>query len=179
MTIPAQLPPFEPRAAQVHYDLWHGYRRLQRQGQQAAYAFGFGLSYSRFAHSPPTVQLLSEEPLQEQSGGAVEMRLCVTNTGPMAAAEVVQVYLEPPGQRMERPARLLVAFQRLELQPGEQRPLRLRIPLRRLACFAEGRDGFVLEPGLHRLVVARHADDPGLAAELTLPRELVERYWEP
>jgi beta-glucosidase len=42
------------------------------------------------------------------------------------------------------------------------------IPLRRLACFDEARDGFVLEAGRHRLVVARHADDPGLGADLTL-----------
>jgi beta-glucosidase len=81
---------------------------------------------------------------------------------------VLQVYLEPPGLLMERPPRSLVAFQRLELPPGEQRQLSLLIPARQLACFDEGRDGFVLEAGLHRLVLARHADDPGQAVELEL-----------
>ncbi len=160
----AQLPPFEPRAPVVTYDLWHGYRRLQRQGQRAAYPFGFGLSYSRFETSDLAIEQLEGK----QQSKAVGLAMSLRNAGPMAAAEVLQVYLEPPGLLMERPPRTLVSFQRLELQPGEQRRLSLVIPLRRLACFDEERDGFVLEAGRHRLVVARHADDPGLGAELTL-----------
>jgi len=156
----AQLPPFEPRAPVVTYDLWHGYRRLQRQGHRAAYPFGFGLSYSRFETSD-----LASELLEDQE---VRLAVSVRNTGSMAAAEVLQVYLEPPGLLMERPPRTLVAFQRLELERGEQRRISLEIPPRRLACFDEERDGFALEAGRHRLVVARHADDPGLGTELTL-----------
>jgi beta-glucosidase len=161
----SQLPPFEPRAPVVTYDLWHGYRRLQHQGQQAAYPFGFGLSYSRFETHHLAAELLGGELLE---GQGVRLTVSVCNAGTMRAAEVLQVYLEPPGLLMERPPRTLVAFQRLELEPSEQRRLSLEIPLRRLACFHEGRDGFVLEAGPHRLVVARNADDPGLAAELTL-----------
>ena len=156
---PAQLPPFQPRAPQVTYDLWHGYRRLQRHGQRAAYPFGFGLSYASFAVHDLAVS---------EASGAVGLTLTLANTGDVAAAEVLQVYLEPPGALMERPPRTLVGFQRLALEPGEQRSLSLVIPLRRLACFDEARDGFVLEAGRHRLVVARHADDPGLGADLTL-----------
>ncbi|QVL54641.1 MAG: glycoside hydrolase family 3 C-terminal domain-containing protein [Cyanobium sp. M30B3] len=164
-TSEAELPPFQPRAPVVTYNLWHGYRRLQRCGHTAAWPFGFGLSYSRFA--------LRAGPVQQLSGGGegpagVGLTLAVTNAGPMAAAEVVQVYLEPPGRLMERPPRTLVAFQRLELQPGEERQLSLLIPARRLACFDAARDGFVLEAGRHRLVLARHADDPGQAVDLEL-----------
>lgn len=163
-TIPVeerQLPPFEPRAAVVEYDLWHGYRRLQRQGQRAAYPFGFGLSYSRFEITDPQVHLKSDL-------AAVELAVSVRNLGAMTAAEVVQVYLEPPGTLLERPRRILVAFERLELGAGEPRSLTLVIPLRRLACFDEQRDSFVIEPGVHRLVVAPHVDAPGPAAELLL-----------
>jgi beta-glucosidase len=161
----SQLPPFEPRAPVVTYDLWHGYRRLQHHGQRAAYPFGFGLSYSRFKTHNLTAQLPEGELLADQG-----VRLAVTlhNAGTMTAAEVLQVYLEPPGLLMERPPRILVAFQRLELEPGEQRRISLEIPLRRLACFDAERDDFVLEAGRHRLVAARHADDPGLGVELTL-----------
>jgi beta-glucosidase len=161
----SQLPPFEPRAPVVTYDLWHGYRRLQHQGQRAAYPFGFGLSYSRFETRDLTAELLEGELLE---GQGVRLTVSVRNTGAMTAAEVLQVYLEPPGLLMERPPRTLVAFQRLALEPGEQRRISLEIPLRRLACFDEARDGFVLEGGRHRLVAARHADDPGLGVELTL-----------
>jgi beta-glucosidase len=98
----------------------------------------------------------------------VVLSVTVRNHGPMGAAEVVQVYLEAPGLWVERPRRTLVGFRRLELAAGTCRRLRLAIPLRRLAFFDEARDGFMLEPGDHRLVVARHGEDPGLAVTLRL-----------
>jgi beta-glucosidase len=153
------LPAFEPRAESVVYDLWHGYRRLQRQDHAAAFPFGFGLSYSSFAHGELQAELLGEAAI-------LRVSLTVINSGSMAAAEVVQVYLEPPGQAVERPARTLVGFGRLQLEPGQAQRLELAIPLHRLAYFDEGADAFRLEEGLHRVVVARHAEDPGLAVEV-------------
>ncbi|WP_231597773.1 beta-glucosidase [Synechococcus sp. CBW1002] len=173
-TIPtnaAHLPPFEPRAQQVTYDLWHGYRRLRREGHRAAYPFGYGLSYSRFELADLTAAI---EPQAGEEGELV-VEVTVRNGGAMEADEVVQVYLEPPGRQVERPARVLVGFQRASMAMAEQRRLVLRIPLRRLAYFEESSDGFVLEPGLHRLVVARHAEDAGLALELQVEGRILGR----
>jgi len=161
-----QLPSFEPRAERVRYDLWHGYRRLQRMGESAAYPFGHGLSYSRFAIRDLEAQL--QPAASAAAEGALQLSLTVINEGEMDAAEVVQVYLEPPGLGLERAPRALAAFRRLELPAGERQRLVLTIPLRRLACFDPGRDAFVLEAGVHRLVVARHAEDPGQAVSLAL-----------
>jgi beta-glucosidase len=157
----SHLPVFEPRAERVIYDLWHGYRLLRRQGHAAAFPFGFGLSYSSFSHGDLQAELLVAEQ-------TLRVAITVANTGPMAAAEVVQVYVEPPGQLVERPARLLVGFQRLQLEPGQAARPSLAIPLRRLAYFDENADAFLLEPGLHRLIVARHAEDEGLAVAIQL-----------
>ena len=167
---PRQLPAFEPRARRVRYDLWHGYRLLQRLGAAAAYPFGFGLSYA-------PVLLRSAALLPPEAGtaggGPVLLAVEVVHGGAMAVAEVVQVYLEPPGRLLERPRRTLVAFERLTLQPGEQRRLTLSIPLRQLACFDPTRDAFVLEAGRHQLVVARHAEDPGLVVPVELAAAVV------
>ncbi|CAK6687936.1 Thermostable beta-glucosidase B [Synechococcus sp. CBW1107] len=154
---PAHLPSLEPRALEVPYDLWHGYRRLQRDQHSAAYPFGFGLSYCRFAWSELSLK---------QSQSAVQVALKLHNQGTMRAAAVVQVYLEAPGLQLERPPRTLVAFQRLELERGERRRLELEIPLRRLAVFDPAQDGWVLESGMHRLVVAEHSEHTALAGEL-------------
>lgn len=173
---PEQLPPFEPRATEVVYDLWHGYRRLGRDGERAAYPFGFGLSYSRFELSDPSVSPPRElngelwgEAVAAAPVAGVLVAVTLHNRGAMTAAEVVQVYLEPPGLGLERPPRILVAFERVELAAGEHRRLQLSVPLRRLAVFDEARDGFVIHPGDHRLVLARHVEDPGLALTLPLP----------
>jgi beta-glucosidase len=179
----AHLPPFDPRARRVTYDLWHGYRRLERLGRPAAFPFGFGLSYSCFSHGDVTLERelgLEQEQEQEQehepvAGSALRLGVTVRNTGAMAAEEVVQVYAEPPGRMVERPARTLVGFARVALEAGGEQRLELRIPLRRLAWFDPARDGFCLEAGLHRLRLARHAEDDGIALELLLEEAVVGR----
>jgi beta-glucosidase len=93
----------------------------------------------------------------------------------MAAAEVLQIYLEPPGQAVQRPARALVAFARVPLAAGACQRITLTIPLYRLAFFNIHQDGFQIEAGIHRLVVARHCKDPGLACELALDATFLGR----
>jgi len=127
---------------------------------------GHGLAEVLFGQVSPSGQ--AKARFGEGESGEVELAVSVRNEGAMAAAEVVQVYLEPPGLLMERPERVLVAFQRVELGPGESRRLTLTIPARRLACFDSDRDSFVWEAGPHRLVVAPHAEAPGPAVTVEL-----------
>ena len=164
------LPSFEPRARRVVYDLWHGYRRLGREGHPAAFPFGFGLSYSLFESTQLQAALTQTAQTASPDGdqGAIEVGVLVCNSGAMEAVEVVQIYMEPPGQAVERPARTLVAFARVCLAAGACQRITLEIPLRRLAFFDVHQDGFMVEAGIHRLMVARHSEDPGLAYELRL-----------
>ncbi len=170
-TSPSHLPPFAPRARRITYDLWHGYRLLARDGHPAAFPFGFGLTYSRFRHSGLSAVL-------HQPGGAeaeLRLQLTVHNDGAMAATEVVQVYAEVPGRAMERPLRMLVGFTRVELAPAQCRRVSLQVPLRHLACFDSAQDAFILEDGRHRIVVAQHAEDPGIGVDLLLEARVVGR----
>jgi beta-glucosidase len=159
-TSAAHLPPFDPMARRVRYDLWHGYRRLQHQGRQAAFPFGFGLSYSPVSSSDLQLSLQADEQLQ------VHVRL--SNNGSLDTDTVLQIYGEPPGQQIERPHRLLIGFQRLHLNAGESRLAVVTIALRQLAFFDGEDDCWRLEAGVHRVVVAHHAEDPGLTADVEL-----------
>ena len=171
-----QLPPFEPRARRIVYDLWHGYRRLGRDGQSAAFPFGYGLSYSQFETTELSATLLPSADSNSDNGEpAIALAVTVANSGAMAAAEVLQIYLEPPGQAVPRPARALVAFARVPLAAGTAQRITLTIPLHRLAFFDVHQDGFMVEAGIHRLVVARHCEDPGLACELSLDATFLGR----
>jgi beta-glucosidase len=172
-----QLPPFEPRARRIVYDLWHGYRRLGRDGQAAAFPFGYGLSYSQFETTELSATLMagsdtstdtSTDTSSDAGKPAISLAVTVANSGAMAAAEVLQIYLEPPGQAVQRPARALVAFARVLLAAGACQRITLIIPLHRLAFFDVHQDGFQIEAGVYRLVVARHCENPGLACELLL-----------
>jgi beta-glucosidase len=166
------LPPFDPRARRITYDLWHGYRRLHRERHPSAFPFGFGLSYTAFVHSDLTVELLTGSEVEEH---VMRVRVTVANVGSIAAAEVLQVYGEPPGRVVDRPARMLVGFCCVLLQPGQAEPVQIDVPLQRLAFFDEAADAFALEAGRHRVRVARHAEDDGIGAEIKLEAGLVGR----
>jgi beta-glucosidase len=156
----AHLPPFNPRAHETTYDLWHGYRLLDRDGVEAAFPFGFGLSYTTFGYDDLVVTSTDD-------GLIVDVD--VTNTGAVAADEVVQVYVEPPGVEVVRPRRQLAGFTRVSAAPGVSVRARVSIDRRAVAYFDEGHDAFALEHGEHRVVIARDAQAaPAASTVVTL-----------
>lgn len=156
------LPPFDRDARTIEYDLWHGYRRLARDGHAAAFPFGFGLTYTRFSLS--NLRLSADEVAPD---GVVELVVDVRNTGARDANHLVQVYVGALDGTVERPARELRAFGRLDVPAGETRPLTLTLSVADWAYFDEARDDFVVEPARYRVVAAAHAEDPeALEAEV-------------
>lgn len=154
----ADYPFFDRDARTITYDLWHGYAKLLREGVAPRYAFGHGLSYSRFETRALGVRL---------AGDRIEARMAVRNGGAIAAGHVVLLFAEMPGREAERWPRKLVGFARVDLQPGETRIVGIVVPLLHLMW----RDGarWRLEPGRYRLLAARDAADPHpLAATITL-----------
>ena len=153
---PGDLPFFDRNATEITYDLWHGYRKLARDGAAAAFPFGFGLSYTRFVWSKLR---LAETTLT--AAGTVEATVDVSNTGSRAGEEVVQLYLAALGSRVERAPRELKAFARVALAPGETQTVRLTVPVKDLAYYDKG---WIVEPIEYEAIAARHAEDDGLRA---------------
>lgn len=156
---PQHLPDFDPDATSVDYDLWHGYRRLARDGHAAAFPLGAGLSTTTIQWEGLQVQL---------EGDQLRVSLSLRNDGPRDGIEVVFVFVAPPGQALMRPRRELKGFARVAVPVGETAPVEIAIDLRRLAYWDVEADGFRLEGGTHRVSAARHAEDEGLQAEVML-----------
>jgi len=152
------LPFFDREATRIVYDRWHGYRKLARDGVTAAFPFGYGLSYTTFRHA--NLELASSSLAR---GDTLHATVDVTNTGPVAGDDIVQLYIGARGSRVERAARDLLAFARVSLQPGETRRIALSVPVADLAYFDPGHD-WVVESSDYEATVARHAEDPGLTA---------------
>ncbi len=148
-----QLPFFDRDAKAITYDLWHGYRKLLRDGNEPAFPFGFGLSYTTFACTNLRLARNTLTP-----GEAMEVTVDVSNTGKMAGDDVVQLYVSAIGSRVARAPRELKAFARLSLAPGETRSVRLSVPADALAYYDET-TGWVHEEIDYEVLVARHAHD--------------------
>jgi beta-glucosidase len=144
-------PAFDRDAVAVTYDYWHGYARLARDGKPARYAFGHGLSYSRFTTRALTAR---------RRGDAIEMTVAVANTGTCAADHVVLLWAEPPGTVHPCWPRRLAAFTRISLAAGETRIAALRVPLASLRWRDPATHGWQLEPGQWRFVIAETAEAP-------------------
>lgn len=124
----AQLPTGRP----AHGDLSHMptnsiekfESRYVDEENSALFPFGWGLSYTRFGYSTPTVNRATV-PLKELLASAhtpvVRVGVDVKNTGSVAGTEVVQLYIRNTAASVEQPVRELKGFTRVTLQPGESK----------------------------------------------------------
>jgi beta-glucosidase len=104
------------------------------------FPFGHGLSYTRFTYR--TLKL-------RRAKDAVEVAVSVTNEGAHTADEVVQIYASFPGTTVDRPKKLLKAFARLSLAPGETKTIRREVHLEDLKWRDPATHTWKLESGRH------------------------------
>lgn len=152
------LPAFDREATSVVYDQWFGQRLLDRLRVPAAYPLGSGLSYTGFALSAPVV---------DRDGGAVVLRVPVTNTGARDGRHVVQVYGSPVEPAPDRPASVLVGFAAVAVPVGHTVTAQVPVSLRPLSRWDALARELVPPAGDVTLTAASFAGDPaGLSTVL-------------
>jgi beta-glucosidase len=146
-----------------------GYRHHEWRGIAPAFAFGHGLSYTRFEWSEPTLDRSSLAP-----GDTLDVTLQLRNVGPRAGSEVVQLYVHDEVSTLPRPPQELKAFAKLALQPGEARSLTLRLPMRAFAAFDDSRRAWVAEAGRYELRIGASSADIRRRARVELSADWVD-----
>jgi len=114
---------------------------------EPAFAFGYGLSYTRYEYSLPRLSASRLQP-----GEALRVELSVSNVGERDGVEIVQVYLADLVVSVTWPPQVLVAFSRVELARGETKTLSFEIPFEQLA-LVDAFERRVVEPGEFELRV--------------------------
>ncbi len=115
----------------VFYDYYHGYTLLDKEKKEAAYPFGYGLSYTSFAISDATLFT---------DGATVTVEASITNTGDMVGADVLQVYFGSKGAQNgdHRPVKVLKVIKRVELNPGETKKVSIMVSTDELRFYDRG-----------------------------------------
>ena len=154
--------PIKSGPIKVDYDIEGadvGYKWFLRMGTKPLFPYGFGLSYTRFSVSGPSVH---------EANGSVEVAFDVQNAGARAGREVAQAYVDGPGF-----TRRLVGFATLDLAPGETRHVSLAIDPRLLARWDEVASGWRIAAGNYTLAVRPDA----LAEAPAVAMNLAARTW--
>jgi beta-glucosidase len=159
----ADLPPFDNTSASITYGFLHGQRWLDARGTAPLFPLGHGLSYATFRYA--NLRIASSA---RAAGGRIRVLADVTNDGPVAGEEVVQLYVSFPGSRVEHAPKELKAFARVALSPGETKTVVLDVRAADLAHWDTAANAFVVEPLAYGVHVGASAGALLLAGSFTL-----------
>jgi beta-glucosidase len=160
-TIPAhlaQLPAFDRWSPVANYEYFHGYGLLDTLGEQAAFSFGFGLSYTQFAVGKPELESACVDDT-----GTLVVHAHLSNCGDYEGAEVLQCYVGavhsivvPTWQKK------LCSFKKIFLGAGEAQSIVLRIPVSELARYSTDTKSWTVEKGAYLLWVGTSSHESDL-----------------
>jgi beta-glucosidase len=102
-----------------HYDYYHGYTKLEKEGIEPALPFGYGLSYTTFDYSDAKFSAGED---------GISATVTVTNTGDVSGDEVVQMYVGFENSKVDRPKKILRGFERITLEPGQSKSVTITCP---------------------------------------------------
>lgn len=145
-----------------------GYRWFQSEGIEPLFPFGHGLSYTTFALAD-----LSVDAGARPGGAPLRVRARVTNTGEVAGAEVVQVYLELPAATGQPPRRL-VGFRKVFLEAGAGEAVEIVVDPHAshhpLSVWSYAERAFVVPEGTFRVHVGTSSTATSQAGTFTVER---------
>lgn len=154
---------FKGDGKKVHYneDVFVGYRYYDTKKVPVRWAFGHGLSYTRFDYS--NLDLSAEEFAE---GKTLKVQADIKNVGDVTGKEVVQLYVSDKNGTAERPLKELKGFTKVELEPGETKTVEFELTARDLSYYDEDMGGWYAPTGTYEILLAHASDDLRLSKEV-------------
>jgi len=162
----------------VHYKegIYVGYRYYDTYKVDPLFPFGHGLSYTTFSYSRLRVTAgkaangggAAGKPGSTEAGDEVTVRFTIRNTGPVAGAEVAQLYVHEEKCSVDRPERELKSFDKVYLKPGESQVITLTLKKDAFQYYNESLRKWVLEPGRFDILVGSSSRDLRLTGSVQL-----------
>ena len=142
-------------------DIFVGYRYFDSFAKNVSYPFGYGLSYTTFAYSNPSVST---------EGDVINVTVDVENTGKVAGKEVVEVYVKAPDAKAaNKPEHELRAFAKTgTLKPGEKQSLKMVFSVADLASYNTEKAAWVVAEGEYVVEIGASSRDIRATAPVTV-----------
>lgn len=131
-----------------------GYRHYERANIATLFPFGHGLSYTTFSYGVPET---SGKILTENN--SIVVSVPITNTGLVAAHEIVQAYVKDVKSRLPRPEKELQSFKKVFLQPGETATAELVIDKHSVGYYDTSLQAWIAEEGRFDVLIGASSVD--------------------
>ena len=134
-------------------DIFVGYRWTDKQKEKPLFAFGHGLSYTTFKVGKAKVDKQRITPDE-----TVTFTVDVTNTGKLAGAETIQLYIRDLKSSLPRPVKELKGFSKVYLAPGATQQVSITIDKSALSFYDDRVGEWVAEPGDFEALIGTASD---------------------
>lgn len=131
-----------------------GYRYYDTFDREVLFPFGHGLSYSEFEYSD-----LRITPVEVNEHDGLEVYFKLKNTGKLKGKETAQVYLRQVAPYVLRPYKELKAFEKIELEPGETKEVKINMPPEAFAYYNININDWHIQGGSYQILVGASSRD--------------------
>jgi beta-glucosidase len=130
---------------------------------QPLYAFGYGLSYTRFDFRSGKLNAKTIP-----ADGTFKISFTVKNSGDRDGEEVAQIYFRHVNSSVPQPKLALCGFERVLVKQGESAKVTMEIPTERLRFWDTEKKEYAIEPGQYEFLIGDASDDIRLKLPMTV-----------
>jgi beta-glucosidase len=131
-----------------------GYRYYDKKNLEPLFPFGYGLSYTSFEYSN-----LSISKKEMKDSDTVTVTVNVKNMGAVKGKEIVQLYVKDVTSSVIRPEKELKGFEKVELQPGEEKTITFLLDKRAFAYYNVELKDWYVESGDFEILIGKSSKD--------------------
>ena len=135
---------------------------------QPLFAFGHGLSYTKFDYHDASIAKSEYTEPEFKAGDTVKVSFTLKNSGARDGDEVAQVYFRHVNATLPQPKLALCGFTRIYLVRGQGARITMDIPVERFRYWDTNKQQYVVEPGDYELLIGAASDDIRLHLSLKI-----------
>ncbi|PKG21902.1 glycoside hydrolase family 3 C-terminal domain-containing protein [Niallia nealsonii] len=146
--------PGEGDKVEYREGIFVGYRYYDTKDIEPLFPFGYGLSYTEFEYSD---LFISKKEINDTD--TVTVSVNVKNAGKLVGKEIVQIYVKDVASSVIRPNKELRGFEKLELQPGEEKTVTFTLDKRAFAYYNADLKDWHVETGEFLILVGKSSKE--------------------